>query len=214
MGIDGDIARITAAAEMLPEAQASYLESGFIMNLLETVLGYQMSTTAVVRALQTFKDNRWDEVRTLDQLENLFDRFPDDKEGNLGLARHLWGYDLWTRAHQLRNLAGYFRSIGVVDQPSLRRWAARAQFKRDFEGRVRGLGLAVFQWLVMRQGVETVKPDVHVHRFVAAALGRRVTDREVIALVETAARDLGIKACQLDWRIWEASRSGALPYPT
>ena len=49
------------------------------MNLLETVLDYQMSTTAVVRALQHFRDNRWEEGRTIDNLEAVFERFPDDK---------------------------------------------------------------------------------------------------------------------------------------
>jgi hypothetical protein len=214
MSTDIDVARITVAARLLPEAQASYLETDFIMNLLETVLDYQMNTKAVVRALQTFRDRHWDEIRTLDDLEELFDRFPDDKDGNLDLARHLWGYDMWTRAHQLRDLAAYFRRIGVVDQPSLRRWAGRALFGRDFEGRVRGLGIAVFQWLVMRQGIETVKPDVHIRRFVEQALGRSPRDREVIALLEAVARELGIKAYELDWRIWEASRAGASPHPT
>jgi hypothetical protein len=183
------------------------------MNLQETVLDYMMITKAVVRALQHYRDHRWDEIRTLDDLADVFARFPDDKEGNLTLAQYLWGYNMWTRAHQLRDLASFFRSIGVTDQEALKAWAAQAEFERDFEGKVYGLGIAVFQWLVMRQGVETVKPDVHVHRFVTNALGRSVSDAEAIALVEAAAAELGIKAYELDWRIWEASRGGTLPYP-
>lgn len=57
-----------------------------------------------------------------------------------------------TRAHQLRDLAAYFREVGVVDQDSLRRWAEQSQFRLDFEGKVKGLGIAVYHWLVMRQG--------------------------------------------------------------
>lgn len=34
----------------------------------------------------------------------------------------------------------------MVDQDRLRRWAERSNFARDFEGRVRGLGLAVYHW--------------------------------------------------------------------
>ena len=83
-------------------------------------------------------------MRTLDDLEQLFDRFPDDKPGNTALARHLWAYNLWTRAEQLRRLAGFFRSIGVVDQEALRSWAHRSEFRRDFAGRVKGLGPAVY----------------------------------------------------------------------
>jgi len=52
---------------------------------------------------------------------------------------------LWARVHQLRDPAAYFRSIGVVDQPSLRSGAERGDSKRDCEGRVKGLGIAVYQ---------------------------------------------------------------------
>ena len=82
-----------------------------------------------------------------------------------------------------------------------------------FAGRVRGLGPAVYQWLVMRQGVDTIKPDVHVRRFAEAAVGRPLGDRDLIDAVCRAAQRLGIKAYEFDWRIWEASRGGALPYP-
>jgi hypothetical protein len=82
-------------------------------------------------------------------------------------------------------------------------------FKKDFEGRVKGLGPAVYQWLVMRQGVDTVKPDVHLRRFAEAAVGRTLNDNDVIELTSRAATRIGVKAFELDWRIWEASREGA-----
>jgi len=208
-----DVEKAAAAASALPPVEASYLETDFIMNLFETVLDYQMNTKAVVNALQHYRDNRWDEVRTLDDLDDVLARFDDDQAGNTDLAQWLWGYNLWTRAHQLRDLSLYFRSIGVIDQGSLHRWAQRADFNRDFEGRVRGLGIAVFQWLVMRQGVETIKPDVHVRRFAEGAVGRPLSDSELIEVVTRAAEVLGVKAYELDWRIWEASRGGSLPYP-
>ena len=66
----------------------------------------------------------------------------------------------------------------------------------------------------MRQGVDTVKPDVHVRRFAEAAVGRTLNDQDVIELTTRAAARIGIEAFELDWRIWEAARGGALPYPT
>ena len=180
------------------------------MNLLATVIDYQQNTMAVERALGHFKQRRWDEVRTLEDLEGLTAQFPDDQDGNTALAQHLWGYNLWTRAKQLRDLSEYFRKIGVTDQPALQRWAKNADFKRDFQGRVKGLGVAVYHWLVMRQGVDTVKPDVHVRRFAEEAVGRPLGDEDVIDLVVKAAHELGLKAYELDWAIWEASRNGAL----
>jgi hypothetical protein len=210
---DADIERVAEAATSLAPATSAYLEDDFVMNLLETVLDYMLQTTVVVNALEYFKANRWNDVRTLDDLDSLMSRYPDDQDGNIRLAFHLWGYKLWTRAQQLRRLAAYFRGIGVVDQETLKVWAHDSEFRRDFEGRVKGLGPAVYQWLVMRQGVDTVKPDVHVRRYAEAAVGRRLSDADVVEVVSRAARVLGIKAYELDWRIWEASRGGALPYP-
>ena len=183
------------------------------MNLLETVLDYMLQTEVIVRALERFRENRWDEIRTLEDLERLMARLPEDQAGNTALAQYLWGYNLWTRAQQLRGLARYFRSIGVVNQERLKQWARTSTFKDDFEGRVKGLGPAVYQWLVMRQGVDTVKPDVHVRRFAEAAVGRNLNDQDVIELTTRAAASIGIKAFELDWRIWEASRAGMVPYP-
>jgi hypothetical protein len=107
----------------------------------------------------------------------------------------------------LRGLVAYFDGIGMRDQEGLHRWAQRAEFKRDFEGRVRGLGPAVFQWLVMRQGLETVKPDVHVRRFAERAVGRGLSDQDVVNVVTRAANGLGIKAYESDWAIWEHERA-------
>jgi hypothetical protein len=104
------------------------------MNLLETVLDYILQTEVVVEALKHFRENSWNEVRKLDDLEQLMARFPQDQTGNTALAQHLWGYNFWTRAQQLRELARYFRRIGVVDQERLKQWALTSTFKNDFEG--------------------------------------------------------------------------------
>ena len=203
---DADVKRVAVAAKNLAPAASVTIEEDFVMNLLETVLDYQMHTTTVVRALEFFRANRWIDVRTLDDLDATLSSFADDRPGNEALAGYLWGNRHWRRAHELRGLARYFRSIGVVDQPTLKEWAHRSEFRRDFEGRVKGLGRAVYQALLMRQGVDTVKPDVHVRRFAEAAVGRRLSDADVVEVVTRAARELEIEACELDWRIWEASR--------
>jgi hypothetical protein len=59
----------------------------------------------------------------------------------------------------------------------------------------------------MRQGVDTVKPDVHVRHFAESALGRPLSDTDVIEVVVAAAQSMGVKAYELDWRIWEFQRS-------
>lgn len=197
------------ACRSLPRAQGDYLVTDYVSNLLLTVIDFQMHTTTVVKAHEHFKVHCWDQVRTLGDLEALLARYPNDKEGNTALAQRLWGYKLWTRAQMLRGLIAYIDSIGVRDQGALREWAIKSSFKTDFEGKVKGLGYAVFNWLVMRQGIDTIKPDVHVRRFVERATGNAVlNDVQLVALVEEAAQRLRMKAYELDWAIWEASRGG------
>ena len=202
-----DVKRVAEAGKSLAPVKTPCREEDFVMNLLETVLDYQLRTNAVVKALEYFRANRWKEIRTLDDLDMVLSKFRDDQQGNTTLARYLWNYDLWTRAEQLRGLARYFRSIGVVDQEALKTWAHESDFRRDFQGRVRGLGHAVYQSLIMRQGVDTVKPDVHVRRFAERAVGRRLNNDDVLDVITRAARLLNIKANEFDWRIWEASRT-------
>src|SRR5262245_11906668 len=208
MVTEDDIQRLAVAARELPPAEGTYIEDDFVLNLFVTVLDYMLQTAVVVKPLDHYKTHRWNEVRDLDDLDAVLRRFPDDQEGNVELALHLWGYRLWTRASQLRGLARHFRAVGVIDRDTLRDWARASTFKEDFEGKVKGLGLAVYQSLVMRQGVDTVKPDVHLRRFAEAALGRRLSDREVVEVMTGAARQLGLAAVELDMRIWEASAGG------
>jgi hypothetical protein len=209
-----EVEQLVARSRGLPPADsvpAVILEHDFILNVLTTVLDIQMSTTTVVRALEHFRAKHGDRIRTMGDLQPVLGRFSDDRQGNTALAQYLWGYNLWTRAHMLRDLVGYFDGIEVRDQESLRAWAAHSEFQADFQGKVKGLGLASYKSLLIRQGVDTVKPDTHVTRFVEAAIGRRPPAAEVITLVEDAARRLKLPAAELDWRIWEHQRqqSGA-----
>jgi hypothetical protein len=205
-----EVERLAAAAARLPPAEASAPDDDFVTNLFVTVLDYMQRTQTVVAALEHFRRNRWDEVRTIDHLEHVLAGFPADREGDTALAIHLWGYRLWTRAGQLRDLVRFFRGVGVVDAETLRAWAEASEFERDFAGRVKGRGRAVYQSLLMRQGVDTVKPDVHLRRFGEAALGRPLGDAELIELMARAARLLGVTAVDLDGRIWAAAAQADL----
>lgn len=132
-------------------------------------------------------------------------RFPDDQEGNRELAIYLWGNRHWRRAHELRGLAAYFRERDVSDLASLQDWAARSK-PEDFLGHIKGLGPAVYRWLVMRSGVETIKPDTHILRFVGNAIGHPVTECEAVESLEPVAARMGVQARVLDWSIWEYQR--------
>src|SRR5471030_2603834 len=59
----------------------------------------------------------------------------------------------------------------------------------------------------MRQCIDSVKPDVHLHRFAETALHRKLSDHDVVEVVTRAAVVLGVKAYELDWSIRESQRS-------
>jgi len=202
-----EIALILERCRRLPPAKGNYLENDYVTNLLLTVLDYQLRGHIVEKAIAFFREKRRSEIRTADDLKGLLARYPDDDNGNTRLAQYLWGYRYWNRAHQLRELLAYFESIGVMSQEALRQWAGRSSFEGDFKGRIRGLGFAVYQWLVMRQGMPTIKPDVHVRRFVESIIRRSLTDDELVQALEEVARRLGLKAYELDWRIWEYQKN-------
>jgi len=84
-----------------------------------------------------------------------------------------------------RRDARYCRSVGVVNEERLKQSALTSTFEKDFEGRVKGLGPAVYRWLVMRQGVDTVKPNVHVRRFAEAAVVARSAVPPARSIVST-----------------------------
>jgi hypothetical protein len=218
MLIDQEFSRLVTRCQALPPS-ADYSEDDYVTNLFLTVLDFMMDGATVQKAIDCYKTNLWDEIRTHADLSQPFARFPDDEPGNRALAQHLWCNNHWIRAALLRQLHRYFGQIGVTSQNALREWAETSDFRRHFEGRVRvkveikgkpqvfGLGYAVYQWLVIRQRVETIKPDVHVHSFVKSVIGRDLGDQEVVRLLEEVARRIGLKAYELDWRIWEYQRS-------
>jgi hypothetical protein len=218
---DAERALLVSRCRALPPS-GDYAEDDYVANLLLTVLDFQMREGAVAAALAHYRLHRWHEVRTHGDLAALLARHPDDNEGHTRLARHLWGHRHFVRAALLRALAGYLGEIGVTTQERLRRWAAESTFEADFEGRVRvtihqegkrprtwGLGYAVYNWLLVRLRIETVKPDLHIHRFVASVLGRSLGDREVVEALSSVAQELGLAAYELDWRIWEHQRGRA-----
>jgi hypothetical protein len=192
-----ELAKLIERCRGIPISSNEWVASGFVPTLLETVLDHQQTTVTVNRAMQHFEAERAGEIRTFGDLIACLARFPDDKDGNVALARYLWNYRLWTRAEQLRGLAAYFGSLGVTTLDGLREWARTSTFA-DFQGKVRGLGLAVYHALVMRLGVDTVKPDVHVMRFVRAAVGRNVSEVDAIDGLREAAKAQGIPAARLD----------------
>ena len=170
----------------------------YVTNLLITVLDLRPETTTVERALGYYRANCASQVGTFAELRLLLESSIPDRD----IARRLWGCGYGNRIATLRRFVLFLESIGITSQSALEAWARAADFERDFKGRVPGLALATFKWLVMRVGVNTIKPDLHVLNFVETTLGFSLSDAEAVSISEQVARDLKIAASQLDARIW------------
>ncbi len=190
----------------IPPARGMYLIHDYIENLLLTVLDFQMHNVAVEKAIAHYRNNRFSEIRTLGDLKCLLFKYVDNREGNTAAAQYLWGNKHWTRVSLLKKLVAYFESIGVTSQEALSQWAEGSNFQDDFKGKIPGMAYAIYQWLVMRQGIETIKPDTHLMRFVESITRHSFTEHELVATLEKVAKELGLKAYELDWRIWEYQR--------
>ena len=84
----------------------------------------------------------------------------------------------------------------------LKTWAIKASVDDYVNFEVRGIGLATYQYLRMLFGADTVKPDVHISKFVSKTLGRRIGERDTIKILEAGALRLGVSVLSLDHAIW------------
>ena len=176
--------------------------------MLLTVLDLQMHNVTVNNSITFYWNNRWDELRTLEHLADVLDRFSADRDGNREASQYLWGNNYWNRIEWLRGFVEFLSASDLKDYESLKAWAHNSEFRRDFEGRVPYLGIAAYKWLTMRLGVDTIKPDVHLHNFVEPIVGHPVSDAELVSVLERVASDLGVGPRALDASIWEYQRGG------
>jgi len=207
-----EIRAITKRAKTLAPTDYDYVDTDLLTCLFITVVDFQMLTTTVDRALTYFKDNRSTAIRDLDDLEALLDAHPNDQPGNTAVAEYLFDYKFWTRVGLLRALVSWLRDSGIGDLKGLKRWARKSDFAQDFKGKIQyrtgqatyGLGLAVYNSLMMRLGIEAIKPDTRLRRFIVTTIERKVSDDEIVTGLTEVARRLCIRPRQIDARIWEA----------
>ena len=204
----GEYDLILQKCKELSPAKGIYLVHDYLENIFITVLDFMLKGDIIKNAIAYYKENRWNSIRTLRDLRQLLSEYPDDKEGNTAVAQYLWKYKYWTRVSLMRKLVDFLVSINVRSQEDLIKWANTSNFETDFKGKIPGMSYAIYQWLIMRQGIETIKPDTHVRRFVESIVHHsHFTDEELVACLENVAKELKLKAYELDWRIWEYQRS-------
>jgi hypothetical protein len=207
---DTDKIKLLNAVADLPFVHRTPKSQDYMRDLMLTVLDFHMRAEVVGKAINYFRDRVQPvhAIRTHDDLTWTLDAYEDTQAGNTEASLFLWNNRHWQRVHLLRGLLGYFVSIGVTDQEALRCWARQATFDKDFQGKVKGLGLAVFQWLLIRMGVPAVKPDVWVINFAQRVTGKRLADKVLVDLFHEIAPLVGQTLTNIDMTIWAFERMG------
>ncbi len=181
-----------------------YRVNDYVPNLLNTVLDFQMNSDVVNSAINYYEYTHG--FRTHKKLKEILARFPNTKNGNLRLANFLWNNNHWSRAKFLRKIISAFEERGIKGQKSLKKWVRQADFEIDVKGQFitkeHSIAYALFHWLRLRLGVDTVKPDVHIMNYVSATIGRKVSPEEAVAGLLEVAKQTKRKAARLDAAIW------------
>jgi hypothetical protein len=102
---------------------------------------------------------------------------------------------------------------GASESECLLQWAKSVTPSDYLTVRVPGFGLSGFQYLRILLGVQTLKPDIYIQRFVSSAVGWKVDDVEALMLSEEAGQRLGWPLADLDYAVWEGGARGSTPAP-
>ncbi|MGB3866285.1 MAG: hypothetical protein WBA29_11735, partial [Xanthobacteraceae bacterium] len=114
------------------------------------------------------------------------------------------------RADTLREVTDWFAGICGNDSANsqlqrAQQWAHAAAFGSPDSPRIKGFGLAGFQYLRMLFGGNTTKPDTHIIRFVENAIGMRATPAKTLYFLERAACRSAVSLRDFDTTTWENS---------
>lgn len=197
--------QLAAAVAELPFLKSNRWKTDYATDVLQTVLDFHMQSNVVENALNYFRDavQQQQGLHSHQQLQAALASFPDTREGNNAASQFLWNNNHWQRVDYLRQLLVFFESIGVTDQASLYAWAKNAVFENDWQGKIKGLGIAVFHWLQIRTGVESaIKPDVHVINFAKRVVGKKLSEKALVQAFSEIAPLVGETLAAVDVSIW------------
>lgn len=168
-------------------------------------LDFQMRGTAVDKSLNHFYGEAAARlgIKDLTSLRAYLEKTPPDEEA----AVAMWGARYWTRAALLRQLTAFFLQMRQGNEPeieAMRRWAQGAEFKRDFQGKVKGLGYNTFVRMAQQLGANTAAPTGWTCHYVADALGKEPKDECLVGVLNAAADKLSKPRADVDWAIRRA----------
>ena len=161
----------------------------------------------VVPRLNAF-EGRFPAVETVLQLRALIKSY----KSLAAFANDALDYNDPGRAATLRGVVEYLvrTALGGTgpETDQLKAWAEHARPQDYLVLQIPGFGLAGFQYLRMLFGANTAKPDVHVSRYVANAVGHPVSDVQALLLLEDASHLVKVRLRNIDTTMWESAARG------
>ncbi len=140
-------------------------------------------------------------IKTLEQaLQTIED------EGVKGFCR-IWNYNHPDRVEILKRLINKCieikKELKINDGlTALQAWGKQSTIRDYKKFNVKGFGFTTFQYLRLMCGADTIKPDIHLKRAVKDGTGKNLSLEEVVQIVEETAKQLNVKARQLDYALW------------
>lgn len=149
----------------------------------------------------TYFQNKYPNIKTLNQLLNLIDGMGLDGFSNCWNYNHKERVEtLYSLVKRLIEISKEYPSDSEIN--SLKLWANNT-IPTDYKiFNVKGIGLATYQYIRMMLGASTVKPDVHIKRALSNVLNRKVSDLESITLFEQACNELKLDIATIDHNLW------------
>lgn len=204
-----EIEKLAAAIRQLAPTVASSADEAWKQSPALCVIDCVLSLNRnydkfVVPRLKKF-GQEWPQVESFTQLQTLIKKYPSSDD----FVRSELYYNDKTRANMLASVVDWIVGIcgnGDTDEQRsyMKEWAKNSNF-RVSSPNIRHFGLSGFQYLRMLFGADTTKPDIHICRFVAAVIGRKVSDYQALNLLERATAEAGVSIRDLDTTIWEMS---------
>ena len=107
---DVELDSLEHAASSIPLSSFEFVADDYVIALFDTVLDYQNQAAAIQKAEDHYRANHYDEIRTLDELEAVLDRFPGRSEtATTSSPSTSGGTTIGGERKSLRGLVRYFR---------------------------------------------------------------------------------------------------------
>jgi hypothetical protein len=155
-------------------------------------------------------------VPRLDRFETRFPNIVSIKHLVSEIAKHsspdefvrtTLDYKHQERAETLAAVCRWLLTLSSAESPNddlkiLKVWADNAHHSDYKNLRIRGFGLAGFQYLRMLFGANTTKPDIWICKWVAEVVGHSVSAGQALELLEPAATEANVSLKDADTTIW------------